>query len=83
MILERDLLEWLIGFRLFRVDVIMKELVIVLSDESHQLQQITHTVPFKSISAAHQKNYQHPLEKAYVNLHEHDKPVNVRIWPEP
>ena len=54
-----------------------------LSGESHQLQQITHTVPFKSISAAHQKNYQHPLEKAFVNLHVHDKPVNVKIWPKP
>ena len=35
--------------------------------------QITHIVPFKSIGAANEKKYQHPLEKAYVNLHEHDK----------
>ena len=38
---------------------------------------ITHTVPFKSIGTANEKKYQHPLEKAYVNLHEHNKPVNV------
>ena len=50
-----------------------------LSGESDQLEQITRTVPFKSISADHQ----HPLKKAYFSLHEHNKPVNVRIWPEP
>ena len=51
-----------------------------LSGESDQLEQKSPTLyhAFKSIRAAHQKNYQHPLEKAYVNLHEHDKPVNVR-----
>ena len=50
-----------------------------LSGESDQLEQITRTVSFKSISAAHQ----HPVKKTYFILHEHDKPVNVRIWPEP
>jgi hypothetical protein len=43
---------------------------------------ITHAAPFKCISAAHEKNYQHHLEQAYVALHGQDKPVNVRIWPE-
>ena len=36
-----------------------------------------------AISAAHDKNYQHHLEQAYLALHGQDKPVNVRIRPEP
>jgi hypothetical protein len=43
---------------------------------------ITHAAPFKCISAAHEKNYQHHLEQAYLALHGQDKPVNVTIWPE-
>jgi hypothetical protein len=43
---------------------------------------ITHAAPFKCISAAHEKNYQHHLEQAYLALHGQDKSVNVRIWPE-
>ena len=35
-------------------------LMITLSGDSDQLEQITHTVPFKSIGSAHEKNYQHP-----------------------
>ena len=35
------------------------------------------------IGAAHEKNYQHHLEQAYLALHGQDKPVNVRIQPEP
>jgi hypothetical protein len=44
--------------------------------------EITHAVPFKCSGAAHEKNYQHHWEQAYVALHGQDKPVNVRIWPE-
>jgi uncharacterized protein YjaZ len=40
-------------------------------------------VPFMYIDAAHENHYQHHLEKAYLTLHEQDKPMNVRIWPEP
>ena len=40
-------------------------------------------VPFKCINAAHENHYQHHLKKAYLTLHEQDKPVNVRIRPEP
>ena len=46
-------------------------------------EEITHAVPFKCIGAAHEKNYQQHLENAYLALHEQDKPVNVRIRPEP
>jgi hypothetical protein len=55
-----------------------------LSDEDESDEdEITHAVPFKCIGAAHEKNYQHHLEQAYLALHGQDKPVNVRIWPEP
>jgi hypothetical protein len=37
----------------------------------------------KCIGAAHEKNYQHHLEHAYLALNGQDKPVNVRIRPEP
>jgi hypothetical protein len=40
-------------------------------------------VPFKCIGAAHENDYQHHLENAYLTLHEQDKPMNVRIRPEP
>ena len=45
--------------------------------------EITHAVPFNCIGAAHEKNYQHHLEQAYLALHGQDKPMNVRIRPEP
>jgi hypothetical protein len=56
-----------------------------LSDEDESDEdEITHAVPFKlCIGAAHEKNYQHNLEQAYLALHGQDKPVNVRIRPEP
>jgi hypothetical protein len=53
--------------------------VIYESDED----EITYAVPFKCIGAAHEKNYQHHLEQAYLALHGQDKPVNERIRPEP
>jgi hypothetical protein len=55
-----------------------------LSDEDERDEdEITHAVPFKCIAAAHEKNYQHHLEQACLALHGQDKPVNVRIRPEP
>jgi hypothetical protein len=55
-----------------------------LSDEDESdADEITHAVPFKCIGAAHEKHYQHHLEQACVALHGQDKPVNVRIQPEP
>ena len=55
-----------------------------LSDEDEgDEDEITHDVPFKCIGAAHEKNYQHHLEQAYLAHHGQDKPVNVRIRPEP
>ena len=42
-----------------------------LSDEE---EEITQAVPFKCICAAHENHYQHHLEKAYLTLHEQDKP---------
>ena len=50
-------------------------------DESDE-NEITHTVPYKCIGAAYEKNYQYDLEQAYLALHEQDKPVNV-MQPEP
>ena len=55
-----------------------------LSDEDESDEdKITHAVPFKCIAAAHENNYQHHLEQACLALHGQDKPVNVRIRPEP
>jgi hypothetical protein len=54
-----------------------------LSDKDESdVNEIPHAVPFKCIGAAHEKNYQHHLEQAYLALRGRDKPVNVRIWPE-
>ena len=53
-----------------------------LSDED-QNYEITHALPFKCIGAAHEKNYQHHLEQVYLALHGQNKPLNVRIQPEP
>ncbi len=36
--------------------------------DSDEDQEITHSVPFKCIGAAHEKNYQHHLEPAYLLL---------------
>ena len=38
-------------------------------------------VSFKCIGAAHENHYQPQLGKAYLTLHERDKPMNVRIRP--
>ena len=38
------------------------------NDDSDEDQEITHSVPFKCIGAAHEKNYQHHLEQAYLLL---------------
>jgi hypothetical protein len=54
-----------------------------LSDEDESdKDEIVLAVPFKCIGAAHEKNYQHHLEQAYLARHGQDKPVNVRMWPE-
>ena len=55
-----------------------------LSDEDESDEdEITHAVPFKCIGASYENNYQHHLEQAYLALQGQDKPVNVRIRPEP
>ena len=54
-----------------------------LVESGAEEEEVTHAVPFKCIGAAHDKNYQHHLEKAYLTLHEQDEPVKVRIRPEP
>ncbi len=38
------------------------------NDDSDEDQEITHSVPFKCIGAAHEKNYQHHLEQEYLLL---------------
>ena len=37
-------------------------------DVSDEDQEIIHSVPFKCIGAAHEQNYQHRLELAYLAL---------------
>ena len=55
-----------------------------LSDEDESDEdEITHAVPFKCIGASYENNYQHHLEQAHLALQGQDKPVNVRIRPEP
>ena len=83
---ERDLFEWLAGLEPgqhgYGNEGDRAESGDQLSDEDESDEdEITHAVPFKCIGAAHEKNYQHHLEQAY--LHGQDKPVNVRIRPEP
>ena len=79
---------WLV-LNLVSMDMVLNEgdraeSVDQLSDEDESDEdKITHAVPFKCISAAHEKNYHHHLEQAYLALHGQDKPVNVRIQPEP
>ena len=41
-------------------------------EEENDEDEITHAVPFKCIGAAHEKNYQHHLEQAYLALHGQD-----------
>ncbi len=38
------------------------------NDDSDEDQEITHSVPFNCIGAAHEKNYQHRLEQEYLLL---------------
>ena len=38
------------------------------NDDSDEDQKITHSVPFKCIGAANEKNYQHHLEQEYLLL---------------
>ncbi len=42
------------------------------NDDSDEDQEITHSVPFKCIGAAHEKNYQHHLEQYLLlnNIHQ-------------
>ena len=55
-----------------------------LSDEDESDEdEINHAVLLKCIGAAHGKNYQHHLEQVHFALYGQDKPVNVRIRPEP
>ena len=63
--------------------MITKEVIKVITAESDDELSEEEAVPFKCICAAHENHYQHHLEKAYLTLHEQDKPVNVRIRPEP
>ena len=84
---KRDLLEWLAGLEPgqdgYGNEGDRAESGDQLSDEDESdKDEITHAVPFKCIGDAHEKNYQHHLEQAYLSLYGQDKPVNVRIWPE-
>ncbi len=51
-------------------------------DDSDQDQEITHSVPFKCIGAAHEKNYQHHLEQEYFAF-EQNTSVKVHLRAEP
>ncbi len=51
-------------------------------DESTEDEEITHSVPFKCIGAAHENNYQHYLEQAYLALQQ-DMSVKAKLRPEP
>ena len=67
---------WLV-LNLVRMDMVESGDQLSDEDESDE-NEITHAVPFKCISAAHEKNYLHHLEQAiYLALHGQDKPVNV------
>ena len=52
-------------------------------DESDKDEEITHSVPFKCIGAAHENNYQDNLEQAYIALQHDNRPVKVQLRPEP
>ena len=51
-------------------------------NESDEDQEITHSVQFKCIGAAHEKNYQHHLELAYLFLKKNTS-VKVHLKAEP
>ena len=51
-------------------------------DDSDEDQEITYSVPFKCIGAAHEQNYQHHLELAYLALKEKTS-VKVHLRAEP
>ena len=51
-------------------------------DASDKDEEITHSVPFKCIGAAHEQNYQHHLELAYLALKQ-NTPVKVHLRAEP
>ena len=51
-------------------------------DDSDEDQEITHSVPFKCIGAAHEQNYQQHLELAYLALKEKTS-VKVHLRAEP
>ena len=51
-------------------------------DVSDEDQEIIHSVPFKCIGAAHEQNYQHLLELAYLALKQ-NTPVKVHLRAEP
>jgi hypothetical protein len=44
----------------------------VMRQYGMKMDEITHAIPFKYISAAHEKNYQHHLEQACLALHGQD-----------
>ena len=51
-------------------------------DDSDEDEEITHSVPFKCIGAAHEKNYQHLLEQAYLAINQNTS-VKVHLRAEP
>ena len=51
-------------------------------EDSNEDQEITHSVPFKCIGAAHENNYQHHLEQAYLALQQNTS-VKVQLRAEP
>ena len=51
-------------------------------EDSDEDQEITHSVPFKCIGAAHENNYQHHLEQAYLALQQNTS-VKVQLRAEP
>ena len=71
MSLERDLLDGL------------ADLDLNIGDENDDgNEEITHTLPFKCIGAAHENDYQQHLEQAHLVLHKQEKPVKVALRPE-
>jgi hypothetical protein len=51
--------------------------------DSDEDQEITHSVPFKCIGAAHEKNYQHHLEQLGILALEQNTSVKVHLRAEP
>ncbi len=52
-------------------------------NDSDEDQEITHSVPFKCIGAAHEKNYQHHLERTGILTLEKNTSVKVHLRAEP